>query len=193
MSDLDDKKSKRLLTPRETKFVEVYLSCSNASQAARAAGYAENNIRHIAHQIKKRPHVAAAIAAVRSSMIEKGKYDLEKAMEDAEETYSLGREERNPMAMAKTVELMAKLNGLLIEKHDVRHAGFIVKISGLDNEPEDALDFTISGPAARNSKSELESTDEADSDLEDFSESADENPQSVGDSEMSSPTKEGES
>jgi len=51
------------LTPRERLFIESYLVCWNASNAARQAKYAEKQIRQTAHRLMKKPAIQTVIAA----------------------------------------------------------------------------------------------------------------------------------
>jgi phage terminase small subunit len=49
------------LTMRQERFCRAYVAGKDATAAARAAGYAGNNIRVTAHHLKNRPLVAARI------------------------------------------------------------------------------------------------------------------------------------
>lgn len=53
----------RPLTPREIGFVDAFIECGNARAAARQAGYSPAVASRGAYLIRRRPNVAAAIAA----------------------------------------------------------------------------------------------------------------------------------
>lgn len=125
--------SERKLRPREASFVQEYLKHGVASVAAVAAGYAKSNAKNAGWRLlHKNEAIAAAISDARKSLVEKGQYNLEKAMIEAEEAMKFARETENANAFTKAVELRSKLNGLLVEKHDVRQVGFQIQISGID-------------------------------------------------------------
>jgi phage terminase small subunit len=52
-----------VLTERQRGFVEAYLVCLNASEAARRAKYSERTAGSIGHENLKKPEIAAAISA----------------------------------------------------------------------------------------------------------------------------------
>ncbi|HLI23025.1 MAG TPA: terminase small subunit [Stellaceae bacterium] len=54
---------RRGLTPRQQRFVEEYLVCGNASEAARRIGLSAKNARANGYRLARRPMVAAAIKA----------------------------------------------------------------------------------------------------------------------------------
>lgn len=53
--------STQKLTDKQKVFIEVYLRCLNATQAAREAGYSENSIRAIACENLTKPYIKAEI------------------------------------------------------------------------------------------------------------------------------------
>ena len=56
------------LTPRQQRFVELYCTFLNATEAARQAGYSTKNADKIGHQLLGNPRVKEAIAAIRAQM-----------------------------------------------------------------------------------------------------------------------------
>ena len=65
-------------------------------------------------------NVAARVAELRKPVIEKLRYGLEQAMREAEEAYTVSKAKENGGAMVAAVTLRAKLNGLLVEKKEIR-------------------------------------------------------------------------
>ena len=52
---------RRALTERETRFIDLYLKCLVAAEAAREAGYSIRTARSIAHELMRKPKIKAAI------------------------------------------------------------------------------------------------------------------------------------
>lgn len=67
------------LTPREQEFVAEYLKTSNATQAAITAGYSQDrdaaSVR--AHNLKKRPHIQAAIESAKEDIAARLQINME--------------------------------------------------------------------------------------------------------------------
>ncbi len=59
----DDAAKKKRLTNRERLFVEHYLVCWNASEAARKSGYSVKSAREIGYENLTKPHIAEAVEA----------------------------------------------------------------------------------------------------------------------------------
>jgi phage terminase small subunit len=116
------------LNPRQMKFVEAYLRHGNANQACKEAGYGKN----MAHAVMKSALVQAAIEKARKKSQERNAFTLDSAMMLARHAFQVGEQTGNAMAMTKAAELMAKLNGLLVEKIDLRaQTQFSIQIGGL--------------------------------------------------------------
>lgn len=50
------------LTPKQQDFADYYIECGNATEAAKRAGYSENNVGENAAKTLKNPNVSAYIA-----------------------------------------------------------------------------------------------------------------------------------
>jgi phage terminase small subunit len=123
----------RELTERQQKFVSEYLKDENGTRAAKVAGYPENGAAQQAHRLlKKTPVVIDAIAQAKKDFSTKHEYTLDKAMKEAEAAIEFAIQTKNANAYVKAVELRTKLNGLLVEKHDVRQVGFNIVIKGVN-------------------------------------------------------------
>lgn len=103
----------------------------NGGRAVKAAGGSPNAASRRAKVWKNIPAVKEQIDKALKASGERAVYNLQAAMADAEATIEFARETGNANAMAKAVELKSKLNGLLIEKHDVRQVGFQIEMKGL--------------------------------------------------------------
>jgi phage terminase small subunit len=65
---------------RQQTFVNEYLRCLNASEAARAADYSERTAYSIGEELLKKPEVAEAIAAARNERAERTKIDADRVL-----------------------------------------------------------------------------------------------------------------
>jgi phage terminase small subunit len=122
------------LTDRQKAFVENYVKTGNAKQSAITAGFPAASAYQRGHEMATK--VAAtteALKDVRKEVAEKLKYTAIEAMQECQDAIIFARETGNANAYVKAVELRSKLQGLLIEKHDVRQVGFSIRIDGVDD------------------------------------------------------------
>jgi phage terminase small subunit len=134
------------LNPAHAKFVAEYLKDGNASRAAEAIGYSPKNPRQGGYKLLQLPEIQAAIDETRKKIQAKAGYNLERAMTEAEEAIEFARQTDNANAYVKAVELRSKLNGLLVEKVDVRQSGFVLNIAAF-GQPAQALPAPEGPPA----------------------------------------------
>lgn len=120
------------ILPQYAQFIEFYLQHGNGKKAAMQAGYSEYNASWQASRILRTPAVQKILEERRKAVQDKIGYSLEKAMKEAERSMELAEETQNATAHVKAVELRAKLNALLIERHDVRAlTNFKINIVGI--------------------------------------------------------------
>jgi hypothetical protein len=141
------KKWQRPLSEKQAKFVAELIATGSGSKAAIAAGYKNKSPRQAAANLKQLPQVQEALAEARKEVISRGIYNLEKAMQEAEAAIEFAERTRNANAYVKAVELRSKLNGLLVEKVDVRASGFSLNIVGIASAPVPALTDQSPAPA----------------------------------------------
>jgi len=99
------------LTEREQRFVDQFLLLGNATQAALAAGYANNRgISAMASRVFNRPRVKAAIEAAKEQMHEKNLITVEGILADLQElkVRCMSDEKWNPQAAKGALELLGK-------------------------------------------------------------------------------------
>ncbi len=118
-------RKKETLSLRQLKFVERYVVTGNATQAAKEAGYSSKNASQTSSEILKSAAVQAEIAKAREGLSEKTHFNLERAMESALEALAFAKEHKNPMAVVKSNELIFRLHGLLIDRHEVDLKGSV--------------------------------------------------------------------
>ena len=129
------------LNPKQAAFVKEYLKHGNATLAATSAGYAIKKPQHAknaGYALLERGPVKMAIEEARRSLQKESGYNLERAMSEAEDAMAFARDTENANALVKAVELRTKLNGLLIEKQDIRALGaFQIQIVGINRKRDE--------------------------------------------------------
>jgi hypothetical protein len=132
---------------KATAFAEHYLKNGSASAAARAIGYAPLSSRKAGSRLLRDPTVQEMIEKARSEMQARATYSAELAMKELDQAMDFSRETGNATALARCVELKAKLAGLMVERIDQRQVGgFQVRIIGIDDAPPAALRTIDSAP-----------------------------------------------
>jgi phage terminase small subunit len=69
------------LTPKQQAFADYYIECGNATEAAKRAGYSENNVGENAAKTLKNPNVSAYIAARMEEQTKKRVADANEVIE----------------------------------------------------------------------------------------------------------------
>ena len=70
------------LTPRQQAFVEHYVECLNASEAARRAGYSEKTAGQIGDDLLKKVQIAEAIAKARQERSERTRVTADRVVRE---------------------------------------------------------------------------------------------------------------
>ncbi len=103
------------LTERQRKLVQYVATGDPMQQAAKKAGFSPSYARK-SSRLLKHPMIAAAVEAIRAEGRTLAAYDLSEAMKEAEDAARFARLKGNAMALVKSIELRARLSGLLIER-----------------------------------------------------------------------------
>jgi hypothetical protein len=112
-------------TPNETKealYVAAILKGASKKAAAMEAGFSESTAGHSATRLHKKESVQKALESARQELREKTIYDVHACIREIDETIAYAKLHKNSMAMAKLIELKARLMGLLVDKLDIRLA-----------------------------------------------------------------------
>jgi phage terminase small subunit len=117
------------------KFIAEYMKHGNATRAAIAIGFPESRAKQKGHELKNAPYVKEKIDQNRKEIAAKGIYNLEMAMKEADDAIQFAIETGNANAYVKAIEHKSKLNGLLIERQEIRTASFSIMID-LGEEPK---------------------------------------------------------
>ena len=104
------------LSLKEHRFVVAWCETGNFTHAVKAAGYNTRYPAELAYQIRNRPHVAAKMEEIRAQLDEEAKLSLAKSIEGAMRARDFAIEHKNPNAVVKAEELIAKLSGHLDNK-----------------------------------------------------------------------------
>lgn len=119
----------RPLPLKHQSFVAEYVVNGGIGTAAAvAAGYAPNSAKHTAYKLLRRPEIKAAVDEARQRIKDAGMYDVDRAMAELYEVIRFARETKNATAMARAVELRARIAGVLTDNINLRTT--TVDISG---------------------------------------------------------------
>lgn len=110
------------LTQRQSCFVDEYVLCGNAAEAARRAGYSERTAHQIAYENLRKPEVTMAISAARQQIA----VDFELRKEDVVialfKAFKLAEAQADPATMVSAAREMGRLMGFY-EKQVATAAG----------------------------------------------------------------------
>lgn len=112
------------LTSKQEGFCQAVVSGLSQADAYRkvynAASMTAKTLHKRATELMKNGAMTGRIAGLRKPVVEKLQYDLEKAMLEAAEAFNVSKSKENGGAMVAAVTLRAKLNGLLIERKEIK-------------------------------------------------------------------------
>lgn len=132
------------LTAKQEAFCQAIVQGAGQSDAYRQA-YTVKKMKPAAVDVEAsrlmdNPKIAQRVVELRAPVIEKVQYGIEQAMREAEDAFKVSRIKENGGAMVAAVTLRAKLNGLLIDRKEVR-------TGTLENMADDMLDKVIAQKA----------------------------------------------
>lgn len=141
------------LTPKQEAFAQAVVSGMTHADAYRSAYNAArmkpSTVQSKAYELLRNGEITARVEALRKPVVEKMQYGLEQAMLEAKEAFEVSRAKEQGGAMVAAVQLRAKLNGLLVDKKEVR----TVTLDGAALEDLKALEAdVVSILAARNAQ-----------------------------------------
>ena len=111
----------KTLTPRQEQFVENYILCGNATEAARRAGYGERGAGVTATRLLKNANVLAAIDVLRAANAERFALSREAVIEEMLAAIAVAKEQSNPLVVISGWREIAKMCGFYQPvKHQVR-------------------------------------------------------------------------
>ncbi len=128
------------ISQKQFDWINEYVKTGSVGKAAAFVGVSGG----LASEWKRKPLIIDEIEKIRAIQREKTGYGLEEAMVECEEGIAFAKDTKNANAFMKGLELKAKLNGLLIEKHDHRMiANFSINVQGVrDSLPSSPAQLT---------------------------------------------------
>ncbi len=109
------------LNPKQARFVAEYLKDGNGSRAAIAAGYAPAFAKNTAwRMLHENQEIVAAIDKARKVIIDEGEYNLIRAVRETYQDLHDAKAANQHSAVAKLREMLHRLYGLLIDKHEIK-------------------------------------------------------------------------
>lgn len=131
------------LTPKQEAFCQAIVSGMSQADAYRTAYAASKmtnkQIWEEASKLMASPKVSQRTQELRAPVVEKLQYGLEQAMLEAQEAFEVSKSTQSGGAMVAAVQLRAKLNGLLVERKEVRTG----PLDGLEHDDLKELDDAI--------------------------------------------------
>jgi hypothetical protein len=139
--------STTILTPQQEKFCQAIVSGLSQSDAYRKAypkslKWKTDSVNSKSSTLHADVRVKQRVAELRQPVVEKLQYGLEQAMAEASDALKVAKAKENGGAMVAAVQLRAKLNGLLVDKKEIR-------MGGIEELPDEALDKLIERSAAK--------------------------------------------
>ncbi len=132
------------LTPKQQRFVELYLVDLNATKAARDAGYSAKNADKIGSQLLGKTRVAQAIAECKAKRSIEAKIDAQWVLERLIENRNKADEAGEFSVVNRALEIIGRHTGGFAEKHehDVTATAVIVEeiVDDRNSAPGDSQD-----------------------------------------------------
>ena len=105
------------LVPKIDRFVDEYLVDLNGTQAAIRAGYSEKTAAQQASRLLRNVKVQQAITTSQKQLAEKGAWDVERLVDEAETDLMAARAGTQVSSASGALEIRGRVTGLLNEKH----------------------------------------------------------------------------
>lgn len=106
------------LSDRRRRFALGIARGLSARKSAMQAGFSTSYAKK-SRRLLKRSTVAAEVRRAQTVIQEVAVYDVTAAMVEIDAAMKFAERHRNAMALTKLIELKARLNGLLVERHEV--------------------------------------------------------------------------
>lgn len=123
----------RVLSEKEALFVQEVCKDGNKTRAATVAKYHSPKDAG-SRLVQYNQAVKDALKEVRMASVKAAAYNIDAAMKECEDAIEFARETENANAYVKAVELKSKLQGLLVEKHQIQQVPFTISIGGIYDE-----------------------------------------------------------
>ena len=104
------------MTPKQERFVQEYLIDSNATAAAKRAGYCPKTAMEQGFQLLRKPSVKATIQAAQAEHRERTKVTVESLTEKLRAAYDVSEKNGQSASMVQASMGLAKLHGYLVDR-----------------------------------------------------------------------------
>lgn len=104
------KAQEKKLTPKEKRFCLFYVETSNASEAARRAGYPEKGARYMGYELLTKPHIKKIVEEMLTEQYQKLEINRDNVLAQARRYAFHGK--RDYLGI-KGLELMSQLLGMM--------------------------------------------------------------------------------
>ncbi|MAF44167.1 MAG: hypothetical protein CMI54_08435 [Parcubacteria group bacterium] len=113
------------LNEKQEKFAQAYIVNRNATQAARAAGYAEASAYNQGYRLLQHPLVQERIEELEGEL--ETSVDV---IEEIESQYTFAKQQGNTNSAIKALELLSRIRGNKSDKEDINHEDLRSRIVG---------------------------------------------------------------
>ncbi len=122
--------------PRKERFLQEIVKDGNATRAAVAAGAPRGSASATGHNLMGDPYIKEALQKVRENSVKMAGFNADEALKQADQAIEFAISSDNANAYVKALELKSKIQGLLVEKIDVRaQVGFTIMMAPLRPQP----------------------------------------------------------
>ena len=105
------------LTHKQEVFVQQFVSCGNATEAAIAAGYSRNSARQIATENLSKPHIRERVDEFIKKGAEKAEVTLEAHLRELASLRDWAKSKGQAGAAVRAEELRGRTAGLYVDRH----------------------------------------------------------------------------
>ncbi|MER2634021.1 MAG: terminase small subunit [Rhizobiaceae bacterium] len=100
------------LKPRHERFCRAFVECTNATLAAKSAGYAPASARNTGYRLLQSPRITARITEIQQDTAQSHCRNVDVLLGKLETIYRRAIDDHHFSAAARAVELQAKLAGV---------------------------------------------------------------------------------
>ncbi|MBK8176218.1 MAG: terminase small subunit [Rhodospirillales bacterium] len=100
------------LKPRHERFCRLFVECTNATLAAKAAGYTPRSARNAGYRLLRHPRIAERICEIQRELAQTHCRNVDVLLGKLETVYRRAIDDHHFAAAARAVELQAKLAGV---------------------------------------------------------------------------------
>lgn len=100
------------LKPRHERFCRQFVECTNATVAAKAAGYRPSSARNAGYRLLRQPQIVGRIIELQEESAQTHCRSVDMLLGKLETIYRRAVDDRQLAAAARAVELQAKLSGV---------------------------------------------------------------------------------